>query len=213
MGALAALGSAALWALTNLLLRGQVQKLGGGTANAWRTVSSTLCFLPIFLFLRQPSDLLAIPTRTLVVLLTAVLLSMVIGDILQFTAISRLGIALAMPISSCYPFLTLLIAASFLGERFTLRAAGGAAAIVAGVILVALPRRALDEAERAQRQALTTNHWIGVGLALASAVCAAGATTLTRVAIRDIDIVAANMLRLPFSVVACCLIGTVQRGA
>ena len=213
MGALAALGSAALWALTNLLLRGQVQKLGGGTANAWRTVSSTLFFLPIFLFLRQPSDLLAIPTRTLVVLLTSVLLSMVIGDILQFTAISRLGIALAMPISSCYPFLTLLIAASFLGERFTLRAAGGAAAIVAGVILVALPRRALDEAERAQRRALTKNHWIGVGLALASAICAAGATTLTRVAIRDIDIVAANMLRLPFSAVACCLIGTVQRGA
>ena len=81
MGALAALGSAALWALTNLLLRGQVQKLGGGTANAWRTVSSTLFFLPLFLFLRQPSDLLAIPTRTLVVLLTSVLLSMVIGDI------------------------------------------------------------------------------------------------------------------------------------
>src|SRR5690242_4683941 len=116
LGAAAALASAALWAVTNLLLRGQVLKIGGGTANTWRTAFAALCFAFVFLSFRRPGDLLSIPGRTLVVLLASVLLSMVIGDILQFTAIMRLGIALAMPICSSYPLLTLLIAAAFLGE-------------------------------------------------------------------------------------------------
>ena len=213
MGAAAALGAAALWAATNLLLRGQVTKLGGATANAWRTVFSTLCFAPIFLAARQPRDLLGIPPRTLAVLLASVLLSMVLGDILQLTAIRWLGIALAMPISASSPLLTLLIAALLLGEALTARAAGGALLVVLGVTLVAVPRRALgDEATGGRaRRALTTNHWAGVALALAAATCAAASTTLTRVAIVDLDIIAANMIRLPFSAAICLLIGTAQR--
>ena len=213
MGAAAALGAAALWAATNLILRGQVIKLGGATANAWRTVFSTLCFAPIFLAARQPRDLLAIRPRTLAVLLASVLLSMVLGDILQFTAIRRLGIALAMPISASSPLLTLLIAALALGEALTARAAGGALLVVVGVALVAVPRRALeDEGSGGRaRRALTTNHWAGVALALAAATCAAASTTLTRVAIVDLDIIAANMIRLPFSAAICLLIGTAQR--
>ena len=215
MGAAAALGAAALWAATNLLLRGQVTKLGGATANAWRTVFSTLCFAPIFLAARQPRDLLGIPPRTLAVLLASVLLSMVLGDILQFTAIRRLGIALAMPISASSPLLTLLIAALLLGEALTARAAGGALLVVVGVTLVAVPRRALEDegtgGRARRRRALSTNHWAGVALALAAATCAAASTTLTRVAIVDLDIIAANMIRLPFSAAICLLIGTAQR--
>lgn len=210
MGAAAALLSAALWAATNLLLRRQVLKLGGATANTWRNTFAMLCFAVVFLSLRRPSDLLTIPAGTLGVLLLSVLLSMVIGDILQFTAIRRLGIALAMPIASCYPLLTMVIAALFLGETIRPRAVGGALLVIVGVVLVALPRRPL-EAELAQHQALTANHWIGVGLALASALCAAGATTLTRVAITDIDLIAANMLRLPFSAAVCAVISVGER--
>src|SRR5262245_26957711 len=165
LGAAAALISAALWAVTNLLLRGQVLKLGGATANTWRTAFSALCFAVVFLAFRHPRDLLGIPAQTLGVLLASVLLSMVIGDILQFTAIGRLGIALAMPIASSSPLFTLLIAAAFLGEAITSRSVGGAVLVVGGVILVAMPRRALADDVRAQQRALTTNHWIGVGLA------------------------------------------------
>ncbi len=211
VGGAAALIGAALWAITNLLLRRQVLKMGGSTANTWRNVFSTLCYLGVFLAFRHPRDILAIPRDTLLVLLLAVLLSMVIGDILQFMAIQRLGIALAMPIASSYPFLTLFIAAFVLGEPLTARSLGGAALVIVGVILVALPRRALIEAEGGQHQALTTNHWIGVGIAVASALCAAAAVTLTRIAVVDIDILAANMVRLPFSAALCALISTAER--
>lgn len=213
MGAAAALIGAALWAITNLILRRQVLKMGGSTANTWRNVFATLCYLGVFFSLRHPRDLLAIPGHTLLVLLLAVLLSMVIGDILQFVAIQRLGIALAMPIASCYPFLTLIIAAVFLGEPLTPRAIGGAVLVIAGVILVALPRRALAETGGAQRQALTANHWLGVGIAIGSALCAAAAITLTRIAVVDIDVLAANMIRLPFGAALCALISTAERRA
>jgi len=210
VGGAAALIGAALWAITNLLLRRQVLKMGGSTANTWRNVFSTLCYVGVFLALRSPRDILAIPRDTLLVLLVAVLLSMVIGDILQFMAIQRLGIALAMPIASSYPLLTLFIAALALGEPLTIRAVGGAALVIIGVVLVALPRRALVDADD-QHRALTTNHWIGVGIAIGSALCAAAAVTLTRSAIVDVDVLAANMVRLPFSAALCAIISTAER--
>ena len=213
MGAAAALGSAALWAITNLILRGQVTKLGGAAANGWRTTFSALSFSIIFFLLRQPGDLLTIPMRTLATLLASMMLSLVLGDILQFTAIARLGVALAMPISSCYPIFTLVIAFVVLGEPITVRAVLGAFLVVIGVVLVALPRRPLDEAEQAQRRALTKNHWIGVAIARTAAICAAFSTTLMRVAIKDLDTLVANMIRLPVSAVICSAIGTAQRRA
>ena len=210
MGAAAALGAAVFWAATNLILRQQIAKLGGATAQAWRTVVSTLVFGLIFLALRDPRDLLTIPLRTLGILLLSVLLSMVIGDILQFTAVRRLGIALAMPIASCYPLFTLVIAAVTLAEAPTVRSIVGALLVIAGVILVALPRRSLVE-ELTPQAAQRTAHWTGVAFALGSPVCVAGATALTRVAIKDFDILTANMFRLPFSATLCTLISTVER--
>ncbi len=211
MGAAAALGAAAFWALTNLILREQIGKIGGATAQTWRTAVSTLVFLPIFLSLRDPSDLTAIPTRAIAILLVSVLLSMVIGDILQFTAVRRLGVALALPISSCYPIFTLIIAAAFLSERYTPRAIGGALLVIVGVVLVALPRRPLAEEGTASLPAPSRAHWVGVACAFAAAVCVACATILTRVAIEGIDILAANLLRLPFSATLCAVISTVER--
>lgn len=211
VGAAAALGAAAFWALTNLILREQIGKLGGATAQTWRTAVSTLVFIPIFLLLREPGDLAAIPGRTIGVLLVSVLLSMVIGDILQFTAVRRLGVSLSLPISSCYPIFTLIIAAIFLSEALTPRAIGGALLVIVGVILVALPRRALAEDGQVGQTALTSGHWVGVACAFAAAICVAFATTLTRVAIEDIDILAANLLRLPFSAALCGVISTVER--
>jgi drug/metabolite transporter (DMT)-like permease len=211
MGAAAALGAALFWAATNLVLREQLNKIGAATAQTWRTVVSTLIFGVVFLALRSPSDLLAIPGRTVGVLLLSVLMSMVIGDILQFTAVRRIGIALAMPIASCYPLFTLAIAAVALSEVLTARAIIGALLVVAGVVLVALPRRALVVEGAPHEAKISSVHWSGVACALASAVCVAGATALTRVAIQDIDILAANMLRLPFSATLCAVISTVER--
>jgi len=154
--------------------------------------------------------LLAIPPRTVGVLLLAVVLSMVIGDILQFTAVRHLGVALTLPLASAYPLLTVPLAVATLGEALSVRMLGGAVLVVAGVVLVALPRGA-PGATGVVPTTAGTNHGAGVALALGSAVCVAAATALTRAALRDVDILAANMLRLPFSAVLCPGISAVQR--
>ncbi len=211
VGELAALVGAVFWAATNLILRGPVISVGGATAQTWRTGVSSIVFAFAFLALRSPRDLLVIPPRTVAVLLLSVLLSMVLGDILQFTAVRHLGVARALPIASSYPLLTILLATATLGEHLSARISIGATLVIAGVTLVALPRRSLGEQQGWQRPH-ADGHRAGVAFALGSAVCAAAATVLTRIALRgDLDILAANMLRLPFSAVLCALISTSQR--
>jgi drug/metabolite transporter (DMT)-like permease len=211
MGAAAALAAAVFAAATNLILRHQIAQLGGATAQTWRATVSTLLFAGIFLTFHNPLDLFGLPAVAVAVLLASVLLNMVLGDLLQYAAIVRLGIALAMPITCSYPLVTLLIAMATLGERPTPRAAVGTVLIVVGVILVALPRRALTEDGGTQRVAPDAGHWTGVTFALAAAVCMAAATVLTRVALRDIDVASANMLRLPFAAILCGAISTTER--
>jgi drug/metabolite transporter (DMT)-like permease len=211
VGVAAAVGTAIFSAGTALLLRGPVLKIGSATAQTWRAIVSALIFAVVFLVLRRPGDLFALPGRAVAVLLASVLLNMVLGDIFQFSAMRRLGVALAMPIASSYPLVTVLIAVPILGEPFTLRAVAGAVLVVGGVVLVVLPRRALDATGTPHHVAPVTGYWVGVALALAASVCLAVANILTRVALRDLDVVTANMLRLPFGAVLCALIGTVQR--
>lgn len=211
MGAAAALAAAICAAGTNLILRHQLAQIGGATAQTWRATVSTLLFAVIFLALRNPLDLFGLSAAAVAVLLASVLLNMVLGDLLQYAAITRLGIALAMPITCSYPLVTLLIAMATLGERPAVRAAAGTVLIVVGVILVALPRRVLAEEGVDHRAAPAAGHWAGVAFALAAAICMAAATVLTRVALRDIDVISANMIRLPFAAVLCGAIGTTQR--
>lgn len=206
-----ALATAIFAASTNLILRRQIAEIGGAAAQTWRAAVGTVIFAVIFLLFRDPRDLLTLPPRAVGVLLLSVLLNMVLGDLLQYAAMTRLGIALAMPIASSYPLVTLIIATVTLGEIPTLRAALGTLLVIGGVILVALPRRALDATGARRFAAPVAGHWAGVAFALGAAVCLALATILTRVALREIDTLAANMLRLPFGTLLCTLIAVAQR--
>lgn len=211
MGAAMGLATALFAASTSLILRRQIVEIGGAAAQTWRATVGALIFALIFLLFRDPRELLGLPPRAVGVLLFSVLLNMVLGDLLQYAAITRLGIALAMPIASSYPLVTLLIATATLGETPTVRAAIGTVLVIVGVILVALPRRALDAAGAKRFAAPAAGHWAGVAFALAAAVCLAVATILTRVALREIDALAANVLRLPFGALLCTLIAVAQR--
>lgn len=206
MGELAGLGAALIWSTTNIILRGESVRFGAVLVNAWRTVFAAICFGIIFLLTRGPGHLTAIPPRSLLTLLAGVVVGMVIGDALQFTAMARIGVARAMPISSCFPLFTIAIAAVFLNERITARTVGGAILVIVGVTLVALPRRAGVEVT-AQGGVLPAGYWLGVGMALTAAVCWSVSTTFSRVAMQGTDVITANTIRLPFSALVSLLIG------
>lgn len=204
MGELAGLGAALVWSTTNIILRGQSLRYGAVTVNAWRTIFAAICFVLIFLATRKPSDLLQLPAIGVGALLAGVVIGMVIGDALQFTAMGKIGVARAMPISSCFPLFTIGIAAIFLHERITVRTLIGAVLVVGGVVLVALPRRAGVEATPSAHA--IPGYWLGVGMSLVAALCWSLSTTLSRVAINDIDVITANTLRLPFSALISSLL-------
>lgn len=210
MGELTALASALVWTVTNIVLRGQSAKFGAVAVNAWRTLFAALCFAVIFIFTRDITHLTSIPLTALAALLGAVVLGMVIGDALQFTAMLRIGVARAMPVSSSFPLFTMLVAAVILGEPITPRAIGGAVLVIAGVIIVALPRRGTVEEASEQHAAASRYYWVGVGMALTAAICWSFSTTLIRIGVRDIDVITANTIRLPFSATVSFLIGARQ---
>lgn len=209
MGELAALASALVWAGSNIVLRGQSAKYGAVAVNAWRTLFAALCFAVVFGLTRSLDHLTAIPLGPTLALLGSVVIGMVIGDALQFMAMLRIGVARAMPISACFPLFTVLIAAVVLGEAITPRSLGGAALVIAGVILVALPRGTV-ESDTAQRAAVSRSYWIGVAMALGAAVCWSCSTTLTRLAVQQIDVITGNAVRLPFSALISFLVGAWQ---
>lgn len=199
MGELAGLAAAVIWATTNIILRGQSVRLGAVTVNAWRTVFAAICFVVIFLLTRPIGIFATLPLRGVLALLAGVICGMVIGDVLQFTAMTRIGVARAMPISACFPLFTIAIAAIFLGERITPRTVAGAVLVIGGVVLVALPRRGGTVTDSATRALPASHYWIGVAMALTAAVCWSCSITLSRIALRDIDVITANTIRMPFS--------------
>lgn len=206
MGELAGLAAAVVWATTNIVLRGLSVRLGAMTVNAWRAVFAAICFVIIFALTRPLSALTSLPLRGALALLAGVVIGMVIGDTLQFVAMTRIGVARAMPISSCFPLFTIAIAAVLLDEPVTVRTAVGAALVVGGVVLVALPRRAGVEEQPAEERRATASYWLGVGMALTAAICWSCSTTLSRVALREIDVITANTLRMPFGAAVSLLL-------
>lgn len=205
MGELAGLGAAIIWATTNIVLRGQSVRLGAVSVNAWRTVFAAICFIIIFLLTRPLSTFAQLPLRGVAALLTGVIFGMVIGDVLQFTAMVRIGVARAMPISSCFPLFTIVIAAVLLDERITGRTVIGALLVIGGVVLVALPSRTGVVGAVAGAPPIP-RYWIGVAMALTAAICWSCSTTLSRIALRDIDVITANTIRMPFSAAVSLLL-------
>jgi DME family drug/metabolite transporter len=206
MGELAGVGAAIIWATTNIVLRGQSVRLGAVTVNAWRTVFAAICFVIIFLLTRPLSTFGQLPLQGVAALLTGVIFGMVIGDVLQFTAMTRIGVARAMPISSCFPLFTIAIAAVLLGERITGRTIIGAVLVIAGVVLVALPSRVSTVNVTEGSTPPASLYWIGVAMALGAAICWSCSTTLSRIALRDIDVITANTIRMPFSAAVSLLL-------
>lgn len=205
MGELAGIAGAIVWATTNTVLRGQSVRLGAFTVNAWRALFASLSFITIFLLTHRLADLLLLPPRTVLALGASVVIGMAFGDTLQFNAMTKIGVSRAMPIGAAFPLFTVILAAIFLGEPVTARIGAGAGLVIMGVILVALPRRSGTVDRSAQ--AATQGHWLGVGMALTAAVCWALATTISRVAVRDIDVITANTVRLPLSAGVLLLLG------
>jgi len=191
-----AIACAFLWALSSTLLKSQTDKMGVIPLAAWRTVPGLFIYLGLLFFSGQANEIMHLPFRSLAFLIGSTLIGLGLGDLLYFRSMKLIGLARAMPISSTYPFFTLVLALLFLAEQFAWTIVGGAVLISVGTYLLAFPRGS-GRVEGATTQGM---EFTGVALALASAACWAAGTVMLRLGLEGASIVVANSIRMPLLV-------------
>jgi len=192
-GEVYALACALLWALSSALLKSQTHKIHVVFLGALRTIPALLIYWGIVLFTGRVGELLNLPVRAWAYLAGSTLMGLVVGDSIYFQSMKLIGLSRAMPLSTTYPFFTMLLSLLFLDEHFGWTVAGGAALIAAGGYLLALHR---GRERLAESQAVRRVNFIGVVLALCAAICWSISTVMLRVGLEQVDTTLANVVRL-----------------
>ena len=162
---------------------------------ALRTIPALAIYWGYLIATGRCSALLELPERSWFFLLGATLLGLVIGDLIYFESMKLIGLSRALPLSSIYPFFTIVLAFLFLDESITWSITGGAVLIVGGGVLLAFPRgmRSLRQEAATASQQLDLR---GVALALGAAVCWGASTILLRQGLEGVEVPVANTVRL-----------------
>jgi DME family drug/metabolite transporter len=192
-GELYAIASAFLWALSSTLVKSQTGKISIVLMGALRTIPALLIYWGILIFTGGCGAVFQLPIRSWLFLLSATVLGLVIGDLIYFEAMKYIGLSRALPLSTTYPFFTLVLALLFLDEQITWAIVGGAVLIVGGALLLAFPKRMRSVRQDTDGERLDVR---GVALALGAAVCWGCSTVLLRQGLEGVEVVVANSVRL-----------------
>lgn len=198
-GEIYALACALLWALSSALLKSQTHKIHVVFLGALRTIPALLIYWGIVLFTGRVGELLNLPVRSWAYLAGSTLIGLVVGDSIYFQSMKLIGLSRAMPLSTTYPFFTMLLSLLFLDERFGWTVIGGAVLIAGGGYLLALHR---GKERLVESQAVRRINSTGVVLALCAALCWSISTVLLRVGLEKADTTLANVVRLSVLMVA-----------
>jgi drug/metabolite transporter (DMT)-like permease len=167
LGALAALGSAASWALGSVLFKQLGERLEPVTLTAAKGFAGAAMLAIVLRSLAfQP-----VPSAALLLLILSGLLGIAAGDTLFFMALNRLGAQAVVLLLTLGQVLTVLLAVIWLGERPDAPSWVGIALVTAGVMLVMWPRLRGDAGQ---------SEFQGVFLGLAAVVCMAVATVIAK---------------------------------
>lgn len=127
--------SSALFALQNVLIRGQRSGVSALVANSIKMwVSAPLMLILVIIPWRVHEFLL--PESVLLPLVVSVLLGGAFGDAVYLSSQERIGVSQAFPISNTYPIITYLLALFMLSETLLLSTTAGILLAVFGVILI-----------------------------------------------------------------------------
>ena len=167
LGSLAALGSAASWALGSVLFKQLGEALRPIVLTAAKGITGTaMLALALRSLAFQP-----VPSGALLLLVLSGLLGIAAGDTLFFMALNRLGAQAVVILLTLGQVLTVLLAVAWLGERPEPAAWAGIALVTGGVTAV-MWSRLRGEAGRSELP--------GVLLGLAAVVCMAVATVIAK---------------------------------
>ncbi|MDF1539071.1 MAG: DMT family transporter [Candidatus Thorarchaeota archaeon] len=140
----------------------------------------------------------AVPIESTLLLITSVVLGAVVGDTVYLISQERIGVSYAFPISMSFPILTYFLTIAFLGEPLILSRLVGVVLAVSGIVLLSREQKQQEE-EKEQSHKFD---WIGVSLAIVTAVLYAVGTTVLQVGVTDVEPVAATFIRAVFGSIA-----------
>ena len=189
LGALAALGSAATWAVIGLQVRQLSPALNSVTINAVRTSVSGGLLLGWVILTQGTAELLAMSPTAFGLLALSIAVATGIGDTAFFESSRSIGLARAMTVSTTYPVIAAVLAAALLGELVSARVAAGSLVTLAGLVLIVSARSDHTPAHLGLR--------LGLAVAVLAAVAWAVSVILLRPPLREMGALTAQAVRLP----------------
>lgn len=207
IGELSALGSAFSWALVSVLLRNLQYRINTISLNAFRSVVAALITFVVVIATGKIEELGNIPPQVLICLTVSVLLGLGLGDTIYFYSIKMVGVARGLPLSNAYPIFAAIIAFIWHGEPITSGFMMGTLLVIAGVILVLMPSRALFNSKDERGR----NEKLGIILGLTASFLWACGTNVLKLGAMEVDSLVANTVRLSFAAVALTAVGGISR--
>ena len=209
MGEAAAIAAALAWAMASLVMKQLSGRYPALPLGAWRCLFASLFFVVIFAPAGRVHDVASFPLSALAALVGSALVGIVLGDTNYIRALRFAPLAVVYPISmTLYPLFAVILATSFLNESLGWPFALGTALVLAGVAAIAFSRpspAAAGELALGGEALQSERLRLGLGLAIFSALCWGGSTIVLKLALEDVDVIAANTLRLP--IIAGFLVG------
>lgn len=209
-----AIACAFLWALSSTLLKSQTRKVDVLSLAAWRTVPGVIIYVGMLFLTGRAGEVIHLSPRPAALVVGSTFLGLGLGDLLYLRSMKLIGLARAMPLSTTYPFFTVVLALLFLDERMTWGLVGGGVLIAVGAYLLAFPRGTRRMRDTALMTAAEDSTRVtgdsggpevglrGVALALAAAGCWAVSTVMMRLGLEGVHLVVANAIRLSLVLMA-----------
>jgi drug/metabolite transporter (DMT)-like permease len=194
LGALASVGSAALWAFASTRYAQASRAVGSARVNLTRATTVLPLFAVVTLVTTHGHVFAGIDRTRALWLGLSVLCAYGFADNVFFASARRVGITTALAIASAYPLWAALVGVVWRGERFGVVRSSGTLLCVGGIIaLIALSPRAVDEHEHAHSTKREARE--GILLALLTSVLWAGNTVSVKMGGTGIEAWHANLIR------------------
>ena len=185
VGMMAALGSAASWAVGSILFKRLGEKISPLAMTLAKGVISVI-LLGLTLVLTGYNSL---PQQALLLLIVSGLLGIALGDTFFFAALQDLGPHLLVLLLMLGQVLTIIFALLFLGETPTLLTWWGIVLVISGIGLVMWTRLRLSEEKQASRLR-------GIAWGLLSVLCLSLSIILAKKGLESISAIQATFIRM-----------------
>jgi drug/metabolite transporter (DMT)-like permease len=181
---------AALYGLSVVVYRSQADEIRPVAVSAIKMFVAWP-FIGLLVLIVVGPQTLMIPLTAVLILGISVILGAVVGDTLYLASQERIGVSYAFPIAMSFPIITYFLTVVFLNEVPAVIRLLGAIIAVVGVVAISNQQNQSEEESE-----VNVHDFLGIGLAIATAILYAVGTTLLQVGIENVDPIGGSFIRV-----------------